>query len=239
MRRPLLYALVGLPGAVMSVHLSGCSLIGYSIGANADSKPAARIVQVPKDSRILLRLRNGGVLRGRLIEVGVQPTERYEARYREWLGAKRRVALAQIGDSVSVGVGGSVVQGVFAGVGVDFLAVQGDSTGLRHVPLDDIRTVAWNGSQAMEGSRLTAWVRQGKVPAMTMLTLSTASGTMTVTTDEIAFIRYSAMGRGVGFLVGLTVDAALVATAAAADPISFSPFESSGGCQSSGSTTFP
>jgi hypothetical protein len=214
--------------AVLSVSLSGCTFFGWLIGRDVDHKARPRVVpplqaaSVEKGKRVELTLRDGSLVAGRFDGLEAVPPAVYRERWKEslqtlapatvlpGLGAARiRTKAGREGDVTLLGVRPGELS-FREGTG---------STPLK-VSLDSLASLSVPGGGAIEGATLSRLAQDGRLPFLDTLVVTTKDGARrTVPMESVRSATVNPDGRLgnkgalTGALIGLAIDAILVAVA--------------------------
>jgi hypothetical protein len=229
---------------VLSVSLSGCTVVGLGLGALQDSKAPPKAKPVAKSEvdtlavgeAIEIQLWDGTRLSGKYQGLRWENPDAYAPRYEEARGKLAKdVAIPALGPGARVVVtsGGSAA-GEFVGVGAGVIRFVETGTEMS-IGLDRILTLADAEGRSASGTTLTELVAARRLPTLAGLTVDGKAGTRTVDYADIAGVsRLSKRNTGklTGVLAGLTLDLVAVAVVMSSDGSS----NSGSSCSTTGQT---
>jgi hypothetical protein len=195
---------------LLAASMSGCTAIGYGIGAATDDldldavADSARLASCAGRSAEL-ELIDGPTLTGTIVGYGSVTPEEYVRALRRWRQRGVTISEAQeLGDSVSaIGYrGDTIVVGAFGGFTGGGIIVGGASVALRE--LSSLRDAG--GHELLP--ELLALSMLGRVPVATGLVIETDSGRVALDPRSIRVVDVDddGVGRGLGTAVGLILD---------------------------------
>jgi len=226
-----------------SVHVSGCSLIGFTVGSalDATSHPAPRYVATGEIRRfrpgdaLELHMRDSTRVSGTYDGSARLDADAYGARYAEWQTSNSDAAgLPALGQSVRLDSKTYIfdARGLDHLLGFTHLGVLVDDRRLGEVEVlyTDIRRMEAEGQGIVNGETLRALRRSGGLPLLTTLQVRTDDGLREVPLDDVAYVRAPGERNAAhqGLVIGLVADALIVATVAIVAGTNTGPFDT--GC---------
>jgi len=215
--RPRQTLLLG-PLLVLAGVLAGCTAIGYAIGAKIDSSRRKLVaidgwdlerIETGSSVRVLFRdAREASGVFGGLEASG----QEYRVRYDRWREARTEVAaVPMIGDPITVeSVAGKTWSGAFMGFEYTSLSIKGDGESNSEVPYRRIARVSTAEGAAWNGTQLADLASRGGIPLRSCMLLNKVP----IPLDQVGRVevwREGNIGKIVGALVGVAVDAVLIA----------------------------
>jgi hypothetical protein len=213
--------------------LSGCSLIGLSVGSMIDSGrrvgPAARLTSTRPGRPVSVRLQDGRVVTGVFAGTEQVPAADYAAAYETWRRSAPDTRLPRLGDALvcvrerwdSTGFGseGSALRGRFGGLGYEFVAVNipGQAAPVL-LPLEVIESIADGaGNRVSWLGEVRRGVPRGDFPLLTSFNVRVGDGVERIRLDQVASVERSPprTGKIMGVLLGLALDGVAIAFAVA------------------------
>jgi hypothetical protein len=217
--------------------LSGCSLIGVIVGSQYDSARAVTRVDTvlregigPYENRISVVSSSGDTCTGELLEVTRTETCTYRDWYSRWQTSQQGARFApSLGDTVSLILKADaheVAKGVLLGFTEQAVIMQTSSlysTRDLETPFADIDTVIDRNGNRTAGADLQRDAKNGVLPMMTAIPAKTEfvvalnGRDSTFTMDDVRWVELTytertAIGKTTGLVVGLAIDAVIVAT---------------------------
>jgi hypothetical protein len=251
LRRP--HAVAGLLalGSCLSVHLSGCSLIGLAGGAIVDARrpdttlmPTGRMHAFRVGDSLTLVLRDTTRISGRYAGVSRMSDEVYRARWARLREERGGPPLPRPGAYVRVVRSG---RDLASGGGGEFLAFTLDAIEIRDrrgavkaLPLRAVDEIRWDDGRArLSHGDLEQLRLAGGLPLAASITIDADGTAVTVPLDDVAWVWGPTMKDAArkGFVLGLAADAVIVATAIAVAASYRGPFEGSN-CEASPGTVY-
>jgi hypothetical protein len=214
---------------VPPILFTGCSLIGFGIGAISDSGKAggewvsglAELRAVERGAGIVLITRSGGRIEGDFAGMDELNRRDYDRLYLdaiETLKVEGNVPLP--GDTISFNhydVPGKKVSGLFRGLNPGSLVLWQNKG---EYSLVGLRNLEGKGARPLDLSCLRRFAEDGRFPCVTTGVLVRRShDTISVPTEDIARIERDTGGNGklTGFAIGAAVDVVVLAIAASSD----------------------
>ena len=225
MRRSTVLLVLGLVLAVAGLPVTGCTAIGYNIGASIDERNAGRrTVRVadlgevePGDTCRLTRT-DGCVFTGRYGGLRMVPRSEFLQAYNQWKAADTtRKRMPSLGDSVEVVWTSSARQplrGRIAYISADSLRVRRRSDAavfLTEAALRDIQTVSSAKSGSIDGQQIRENTADPAFPRAARFVLTIDGQEIATPVDSIAVVAVVRTTNPVGWRiagtsVGLIVD---------------------------------
>jgi len=214
-------------GLVMSVHVTGCTLLGGAIGAVVDaSRPPHMTVDIREVARfepgdtLILQLVDGSEAAG--LYAGADRVDRatYETRFEEWRATRPGMPLPALGDPVRVTRRGMIAQlsGPLLGFTWEGVEVARDGGKVETARYVDIGSIQFGVDGGVTGGALRQARTNREPPVSTALALDTAEGRRVIGFDDVVAITGPSAGgaTGKGFAIGLALDAVGALTVAMA-----------------------
>lgn len=248
MPRSVSYAALVALCLVCTVHLSGCSLIGFGIGSAIDAKnthmivPPGNAVTVAPGAVLAVELDDGTTARGKYDGVERQKASEYAPRFTSWReGVVSGFWVPAIGDSVVLETrAGQKLPARFLGFSYRAIDVEtaGDPTP-HPLPFETLSRVTAATGEFAQADTLAARDAEGKLPVCTLLRLRRSREVRTVPLDAVRTVQLEGHGAArKGLLIGLGLDAAaVVLVVAIAAAVAGTEAALIDGCSSSGWTT--
>jgi hypothetical protein len=238
-------------GSCLSVHVSGCSLIGLAGGAIIDARrPATMLVPTGKmhafreGDSLLLVLRDTSRIAGRYAGVSRMSDEVYRERYGRIRGERGAAALPVPGANVTVVLSrwdlASGGQKEFLAFVIDAIEIRDRRGEVKALPIREVQEIRWDEGRArLSRAELERLRLEGALPIAASITIDADGGAVTVPLDDVAWVWGPTMKDAArkGFVLGLAADAIIVATAIAAAASYRGPIEGSN-CEASPGTVY-
>lgn len=209
----------------LSIQFSGCSLIGFGIGAAVDGgRPdeyifsAAGVDSIKPGSSIEVLRKDSNIVSGEFVRVGFAPSEEYAMKYTQFTNSLPiGMNMPGLGDSILITKHGASGRKTLAGTLLGF------DTGVLHVQfpgwnepasvfVEAIDTIRDNNSTIMEGDVLRRLMSTGQVPFQSAIIVASEAGTQAILLDEVLRIRQpvSHSARWSGLAIGAVADVVLI-----------------------------
>jgi len=203
----------------------GCSLIGLGLGAISDSDEAddyriarAAIDSVETGSTVTIIKRDGTTVKGDYSGVRKRPAKMYSKGYNLALTESDYDGyLPKLGEAAAIVTPQSSFEGLYLGVDRNFVIVQlkneADTIG---VCLDSVEVIGGANGQHLQGPELRQLVYSATILSKSYVLMWADRQTVAIpyeAVDSVA-VNVSKAGTLTGFLVGLGIDAAVIACAA-------------------------
>jgi hypothetical protein len=245
--RALTWMLLILLSCSFAIHVAGCSILGASIGAIADARrprtklvPTGRVVKFYPGDKLVLFLKDSTRVEGIYAGPDRLSDSNYVGRYQRWRAASpENGEFPLIGERIRVGESGitSADDGKF--VGFVHRGLEIDRRGSKRVRLfEDHHWLLRSDGHRIDLARVSKQALAGELPVITALRVRSAESTRTVPLNDVGLVYGPTHPQGarMGFVIGLTVDAA-VAVAIMAFASSYQgPFAGASGCSYTPST---
>jgi hypothetical protein len=211
--------------------LSGCSVIGVIVGAHYDSESAVTRVDTvlqegvgPYENRMIFMTSSGDICRGELLEVTRTETCEYRDWYARWQTSQPGGRFAPLlGDTVSLILKADaheVAKGVLLGFTEQAVVIQTSSLYSARdleTPFAEIDTVIDGSGNRTAGADLQRDANSRALPIMTALVVAlngrdSSFAMQNLKWVQITYTKRTAKGKLTGLVVGLAIDAVIVAT---------------------------
>ncbi|HXB57083.1 MAG TPA: hypothetical protein VN461_20130 [Vicinamibacteria bacterium] len=218
-----LSAMIAVPTFVLpavftaAVATSGCTAIGFGIGAAIDNShktpntmEAWQIRRIEKGTWVKVSLRDGSEVEGSFNGLSFDGNE-YAQRYEERQKQTEGVVLPSLGETITVSSPkGKTTVGRFDGF--EFASIgfrpEGNSPPL-DVPFEKVSAVSFAGREPLSGAQLQALRGQGALPLRSRMAVRDAR----IPVERVSQIAVPHHGHAktIGALIGLGVDVAIIA----------------------------
>ena len=218
---------------VVSVEITGCSLIGFGIGSAIDAgrvgrlRPGDRTVlfKLEPGSRILVRRADGTTIAGVYRGLETQPDSEYLRRYAAWADTAQLAFRApRIGETVRIEGGDGRTMAAkarevtFLGFGPQRIHYRPRRSKATYEPFKSLRGIRDSSGHVISKAALTQV--SGRLPTQLIAIIREGQTEREVDLldDRLVELRFAEMHHGfrtAGFIVGITVDATLLVAAAA------------------------
>jgi hypothetical protein len=209
--------------------LSGCSVIGFTVGAIQDSNDAVTKVDTvlqkgigPFENKISLVTSSGDTCRGELLEVTRAATDDYRDWYTRWKTSQQGGRFApSLGDTVSLILKADaheVAKGVLLGFTEQAVIIHTSSLYSARdleTPFAEIDTAIDASGNRTAGTDLQRDANSRTLPIMTALVVAlngrdSSFAVQNVKGVQITYTKRTSTGKITGLVVGLLVDAIIV-----------------------------
>jgi len=222
MKSRMLCGLAVVAVAAATVQLSGCSLIGLTIGARSDASkpdyvriPGWSVRSVKPGTPITVMQRDGARLHGLYDGITLVSAPAYARRY---AGCQQRlqpeVALPALGDSIAVKLtSGTQLERRFSGFDLrEVLVTAEGKTAPSRLPLKAVASITDRRGNVIDADKLDSLLLRGEIPAVSAIAVKTATGRTSIPADQVQQleVRNTKQGKLIGFLVGAAVDAIVI-----------------------------
>jgi hypothetical protein len=231
----------------LTLHVSGCSLIGLAGGSIIDAGrprhsfvPTGQVHTFHFGDSVRLQRRDSTVVEGRFAGSTRIPDAEYRDRFAMAQSRPGAPALPPPGVPVQVRLRGAVPMSADRGELLAFVAAAvefRDRSGRTvSVPFSQLRELQWDGGRERLTLEDLARLRlEGALPLASNLLVESDTGTVVVPVDDVAWL-WGPTPRGAarkGFVLGLVADVVVVGVVAAIASSYRGPFEGAGGCDAS------
>ena len=213
--------IVLLAAAFSSVQFSGCTVIGFAVGARIDKENArsnrvawSEAKTVSKGRTVAVTLTSGDTLYGRFTGLSALPADSYRFLY-DSLRSLQDGALPRLGEDISVVPdSGHSYSGVFRGFDAEALVVRRTSTDtLSYLPLSTISRLRKYNGRPYNLSRLRAIASSRALPSRNEFVMRSDGQTVNVPLPQIREVCVRpcfTFNCVLGAAAGLAIDAAVV-----------------------------
>jgi hypothetical protein len=199
-----------------AVAASGCTAIGFGIGAvidnshkNPDTVEGWQILRIEKGTWVKVFLRDGSEVEGSFNGLSFDGNE-YAQRYEERQKQADGVVLPSLGDTITVSSPkGRTTVGRFEGF--EFASIgfhpEGNSSPLE-VPFEKVSAVSFAGREPLSGAQLQALRGEGALPLRSRMAVRDAR--IPVERVSQMAVPHHSHAKAIGALIGLGVDVAII-----------------------------
>jgi hypothetical protein len=225
-----LFSLVLIPICFSSLQFYGCTVIGYAIGASADSHTpdydSLLVRQLPSLERGTTVVVTGKdmTVGGEYLGVQEVPFEEYRARYSNWRAQLSDTSfMPSLGDTISLVMNpgnAQTVEGQILGFDPAVILMkfkgENDTTAVEHARLvSHLQSISDKKGHTSAGKTIQAMMNENDVPLRSEMIIERVekpADSVRISLDRIRGIqkKNSKNGALTGFLCGITIDALIV-----------------------------
>lgn len=223
MKNKTAFVLIVLASVVGTFLLSGCSLIGFTVGAIVDGSKPDRdsiagqqvIENIELGDSVEVVLVNGGLLEGVYIGVDTFSVTEYDQTYNEASSQiEDDIILPEVGDTVTLTINGYLSKAQFLGFGHKYVLAkrQGDRR-ISMIDLDNLTSITNTRGNSVKAKIVKNLLHDGRLPsALPALLIKDGQTTARIPIDSLKFISVetSKNSKWVGLGIGLAVDVVAV-----------------------------
>jgi hypothetical protein len=230
MKRKPVVPMLMLLGTVAIFGYSGCTAIGFGVGAIIDSQkpdydtiPGWYATSVWRGEDIRLTKKTGEELKGKYLGLETLADSQYAPMYNECRDKyKKEISLPALGDSISIVSlkPAKEYKGRFLGFDDQYIWLRTGVWGsTQPIDMRRIDGITDRNGNPIEVGRLISLSSAGKIPALSTVALKTNSETLHIPTPEVDQMVVPAdknakwNGLGVGVAIDITIGAIIAATA--------------------------
>lgn len=196
---------------------SGCSIVGLTIGATADSdhpdrvnRPVIDLDQIKPGKTIELILFSNETLEGKYKGTGMLPRQEYDSLFHEYLNNSNELsAFPAPGDTITVfDLSGNQLEFVLIGYGIGYLSVHrtGEEKTIA-ILTRQISSMLLRNGETISGTNLEKTISDRKLPLIQTLILDSGGNTREVPADSI--VQITEIDKNYRIWVGLAVGFAI------------------------------
>ena len=214
---------------IMSLMLTGCSLIGMGVGASIDARqpkekplPAEGLDSLKSGTKLILVLDDSTVMRGNFMGIDRLSSLEYNQRYsdcRKKLEGGRMLPLP--GEKVIVSAESSYVVGNLVGFDQRFEGSWKATTIRLNVPgqgnemvrkLTELEQIETSRGDTLQSDDLSLLVGQGSIPSISTIAIQQQYNPGYLPIDRVSeiWLENKSHASETGFLIGLCIDAAII-----------------------------
>lgn len=214
---PRRFGLVGivLLSLVLAVQVSGCTLIGFGVGLEADRKASVRqryragdLARLESGSSLEVLLEDSSRVAGRYLGATLQEASAYRARYEAWRsGSGHEAKFPEWDERVELDPGG---KGEFRGFVIEGVLIRTGRRGV--VPVVSSGMLHRASGGALDLLDVRDLVLAGDLPIATLLRIETDEGERQVPADRIVQVDGTGPKNAAirGLLVGMAFDGLVI-----------------------------
>jgi hypothetical protein len=214
---------------IMSMMLTGCSLVGLGVGAAIDARqpkekplPANGLDLIKPGTKLIVILDDSTEMRVGFMGIDRLSSLEYNQRYSDHLKKlEGGQTLPLPGEKITVSAVSSDVAGNLVGFDQRFEGSWKVPTIRLNIPgqgnemvrkLAEVERVGTSRGDTLKSGDLSLLVRQGKIPSMSTIAVQQQSGPEYVPIDgvSVVWLENNSHAKETGFLVGLCIDAAII-----------------------------
>lgn len=199
--------------------LSGCSMIGYMIGADADSDPEipSEVNKIKKGKEYRFTTLDGETFQGEFVSIIRMDEDKYSAQYTEKKDPLLEAQyLPSIGDTISVD---SRIVGKKQAV---FFGFDHQSTYLKYIPSDSKYATTLSNKHSFSilsatGEKITSagirrLISERRVAVMSQFYIGSNNDAVKISLDNVYKVEIQGRrnGRVTGFLIGFAIDTGII-----------------------------
>lgn len=219
----IFYLFTGLLLTIAALTFLGCSIIGFVIGSRVDaSKPDKRsipgwdVINLQMGKRITVTTRNGKMLQGTYKGSELMGNQDYQQKYQDKRSRHPEYLLPDLNENISVVTRKDTYGGKFDGLIYTSLLLreeQPSKPSIRKFNISDIQQIKLSTGKVITGEVWQNMVLNRKVPNKAVIVIEGKTGITQLPLDQVetVWVKTSKNARFVGFLIGATVDALVIA----------------------------
>jgi hypothetical protein len=170
--------------AILALGVSGCTAIGFGLGGMVDSavkdKSRTVVANAHRGDKLTLHMRDGNVIRCKLLWLEEPDATTYAARYADWRKSDSTSDLIpRPGERVKLSGGKRAIEGGFQGLAPAGVRIQtAGTTPAALVPFKDFKTLVDERGRPSTSHVLEDHVLMGRVPTGTTVTFTHLEGSV-------------------------------------------------------------
>ncbi len=220
MNTKLICSIVSLSILLAALLLSGCTVIGMTIGSEMDrairreaTGSAMRVISLKPGRSITVTQKNGQEMTGVYEGLRQRPASEYVPLYEEARANLFKTTLPVVGDTLSVTLWtGKIMEAPLIGFGLQHMWLKSPKeNSLTNIPLSDITRIRNNRGVAFDSLKQRSMMAEDGMPSVMIVLLRQDSGDANIPTDSISRVhvhgksQYWLIGGGVGLIIDYAV----------------------------------